>query len=437
MECPNRAMGLVVVIALSAACQGLEPTLAAKSEVRLGDSPAVVAEDLSPGAEYTLDVELTDALGRVWQSSASFRADESGRIDLARDAPVAGPYDGPNPFGLLSALRMPVPTPENWEPPTPRDFNEIVFALRRDGVEVASSMTRQWIFPPGVQSQRIGGGIVAEIFLGTGASNAPGILLLGGSGGGMAWARRTAALLADKGFAAMALSYFNDQALPDHLVEIPLEYVETALDSLRSRPEVDSASISLVGYSKGAELALLVASRRPDVGSVVAFAPGSAVFQGFRPPDYPVISSWSARGVSLPFVPNAYDEKFFDTFDGMYLWYRTLGQHDAFAEAAIPVERIQGDLLLISGADDQIWPATFMGEQIVARLRVNDFAYEVKHLTFPNAGHGIAAPPGEPLTGVADRLGGTPQGNGMARLEGWRAVIEFLGRGDVDEPGQD
>jgi dienelactone hydrolase len=402
----------------------------------LGDSPAVVAEDLSPGAEYTLDVELTDALGRVWQTSAEFRADDSGRIDLARDAPVAGPYHTPDPFGLLSAMRMPVPTPEDWQSPTPRNFNEIVFALKREGAEVASTTTRQWIFPPGVESEPIGGGVVAEIFYTTGATNAPGTMLLGGSGGGMGWSRRTAALLAEQGFVAMAVSYFNDRDLPDHLVEIPLEYVEAALDSLKSRPEVDSASISLVGYSKGAELSLLVASRRPDIGSVVAFAPGSAVFQGFRPPDYPVISSWSARGVGLPFVPNAYDEKFFDTFDGMYLWYRTLGQHDAFAEAAIPVEKIQGDLLLISGADDQIWPATLMGEQIIARLRVNDFAYKVKHLAFPNAGHGIAAPPGEPLTSVSDRLGGTPAGNGMARLEGWRAMLEFLGR-EVDEPEQD
>lgn len=42
----------------------------------------------------------------------------------------------------------------------------------------------------------------------------------------------------------------------------------------------------------------------------------------------------------------------------MYLWYRTLSQHDEFEKAAIPVEYINGDVLLISGIKDQIWRAT-------------------------------------------------------------------------------
>ncbi len=412
----------------SVACGGAEPRLMARDEVLMGESPEVIVQGLEPGVDYTLKVEMTDALLRVWQSESGFRADDLGRIDLSRDAPTIGVYETPDAFGVLSSMTMPTPTSEDWEPPTPRDFNDIAFELSRDGIEIASTEIRQWIFPPDVESELIGGSLRAELFRPGNMSNAPGVLLLGGSGGGMGWARRSAALLAKRGLAAMAVAYFNFGDLPRHLVEIPLEYVELALDSLKSRHEVDAARITLVGYSKGAELALLVASRRPDVRSVVAIAPGSAVFQGFRPPDYPVISSWSAEGVGLPFVPNAYDQKFFETFDGMYLWYKTLAQHDAFAAAAIPVENINGDILLISGVEDEIWPATFMAEQIVARLHVSDFAHRVRHLAFPGAGHGIAGPPGEPLTSVAERLGGTAAGNARARSQGWRALVDFLTR---------
>lgn len=180
------------------------------------------------------------------------------------------------------------------------------------------------------------------------------------------------------------------------------------------------------GYSKGAELALVVASRRPDVGAVVAYAPGSAVFQGFRPPRFPTISSWSLGGEPLAFVPNAYDDRFFDTFDGMYLWYRTLAQHEAVAAAAIEVEKIACDVLLLSGVEEKTWPATYMAEQIMGRLYLAEFPHQARHLPFPRAGHGIAAPPGEPTTSVAERLGGTAAGNAAARAAGWRAVEELL-----------
>ncbi|MBT8099176.1 MAG: dienelactone hydrolase, partial [Gammaproteobacteria bacterium] len=66
------------------------------------------------------------------------------------------------------------------------------------------------------------------------------------------------------------------------------------------------------------------------------------------------------------------------------------------------------------------------GEQIVARLKRKRFAHDIRHLAFPNAGHGIAAPPGEPLTAVSERLGGTVSGNAQARDIAWPAVIEFL-----------
>jgi dienelactone hydrolase len=418
---------LTILLAGPTACGGRNPTLSAKSEVVMGESLALVADGLEPGVRVGLSVDMTDTFGRAWHASAEFEADAFGRIDLATATPLDGPYSAPDPFALLAAMTMPSPPGDDWEPPAPVDYNELVFRLSRDGTVLDTATSRQWVVPPGATPSRLGGDLVAELFLPNSGAPARGVLLLGGSGGGMAWGRRNAALLAREGYATMALSYFNDEGLPAHMVELPLEYVERALDSLKARPGVRADQIAVMGYSKGAELALLIASRRPDVGAVVAIAPGSAAFQGFRPPDYPVVSTWSVEGAGTPFVPNAYDDRFFETYDGMYLWYRTLAQHDEMAAAAIPVERINGDILLLSGVDDRIWPSTLMGEQIVARLGVNEFEHSVRHLAFPEAGHAIAVPSGEPLTASVGRNGGTVAGNLRARTEGWAAILAFLG----------
>lgn len=389
--------------------------LEVSQEVVLGDALRLTLRGLDPAQELTLVAEMTDVLLRDWRVEAHSAADSRGEVRLSEEEVVA----------LLSGAAM-APLPEAWEAPPARDYNHINWSAAVDGQVVARAETRLWLIPPGIEGQRLGGTLVAELFTPPNLELAPGIVTLGGSGGGMQWARRTAALLAREGFAAMAVAYFNQDHLPAALVEIPLEYVYVALDSLKARPEVDSADVSLVGYSKGAELALLLASRRLDVRSVVAFAPGSAVFQGFRAPDYPILSSWSEEGVGLPFVPNAYDDRFFETYDGMYLWYRTLAQTDLLETAAIPVERIRGNILLISGVDDQIWPSTLMAEQIVARLGATEFVPTVRHLAFPEAGHGIAAPPGEPLTSVSMQLGGTAEGNAYARGVAWEAMLSFL-----------
>ncbi|WP_297696457.1 acyl-CoA thioester hydrolase/BAAT C-terminal domain-containing protein [uncultured Eudoraea sp.] len=84
----------------------------------------------------------------------------------------------------------------------------------------------------------------------------------------------------------------------------------------------------------------------------------------------------------------------------MYLWYRTLSQHDEFEKAAIPVEYINGDVLLISGIKDQIWRATYMSEQIISRLHIIEFEYYYEHIAIQFAGHGIADPPRHPRMGL-------------------------------------
>ena len=344
--------------------------------------------------------------------------------------PLDTSYEGADPFGLLWTMRMPEPPADDWVAPEPKDFSEITIRLMKDGHSMAQVTTQQWTMPQHIRRTPIHDlGLAAEWILPPGdRRKRPALLVLGGSGGGLDWASKMGALLANEGYVALALAYFNHPDLPKHLAQVPLEYVATALDFLAAQSEVDPQRIGIIGYSKGAELALLMAAYRPDVHAVVAIAPGCAAFQGFKPPEYPVVSSWTLNGADIPFVPNAYDSHFFETYDGMYLWYRTLAQHDAMEKASIAVEKINGNLLLLSGVEDRIWPSTLMAEHIMARLYVMDFPHKAKHLAFPEAGHGIALPPGEPTTGLSERLGGSPQGNAAARRQGWNAIKLFLAK---------
>src|SRR6185295_19827712 len=137
----------------------------------------------------------------------------------------------------------------------------------------------------------------------------PGVLALGGSDGGIpTYFQR---LLASERCACLALAYHATPKTQPALIEVPLERLERALRWLREHPRVatHAGRIGVIGASKGAELALLLAATFPDlVGPVVAYTPGSMVWSGldFTSPGRPC-STWTYQGTPLPFVPFAPD----------------------------------------------------------------------------------------------------------------------------------
>jgi dienelactone hydrolase len=101
---------------------------------------------------------------------------------------------------------------------------------------------------------------------------------------------------------------------------------------------------------------------------------------------------------------------------------------DAVARALIPVERIRAPLLLLSGQDDQMWPASDMARQIIERRRRHGTGAGDAHIDLPDAGH-FLRPPIIPTTvpwNDALVAGGTGPGNARAQREGWAAVLQFL-----------
>jgi dienelactone hydrolase len=268
-------------------------------------------------------------------------------------------------------------------------------------------------------------GLVAQYIHPTTPGRHPALLILGGSEGGSESVRRLAAPFAAQGYAVLALSYFRAGGLPQNLDQIPLEYFATGLRWLAARPDVDAARIGVFGISKGGEAALLVASRNPRIRATVAGVPSNVAWQGVIPPTWDNRSSWSEGGRPLPYLSYDFSRGFTSIFA---LYENALPSLAAHPDAAIPVERINGPVLLISGRADRLWPSSLMSDAVVARLRAHNFRFPVQHLAFENAGHAASSPPalGHNSQGPDSFVGGTEEGNAQARAESWRATLCFF-----------
>ena len=258
---------------------------------------------------------------------------------------------------------------------------------------------------------------VANLHLPAGKGPFPGVLLVGGSGGGIGWQDYMGEILAEKGFASLALAYFGMEGLPESLELIPIEYFQKGLDYLAAHEAVDAKRIGVIGVSKGGEVALLLASYDPRVRAVVAFAPSAVVFQSIAK-GFPRTSSWTYKGKPLSFVPYVQMQSG-ETLADMYR--RSLDQKDEVAEAAIPVENINGPILLISGKADTLWPSTYLGEMVMERLRAHAFPHRNQHVAYEDAGHLISS-----IRSDATRRGGTQEGNARAQRDGQLQTIDFL-----------
>jgi dienelactone hydrolase len=104
---------------------------------------------------------------------------------------------------------------------------------------------------------------------------------------------------------------------------------------------------------------------------------------------------------------------------------RGLEDQEAATRAEIPVERINGPVLLISGKDDAMWPSERLAEIARRRLAAHHFPHPYRHLAYEGAGHMIGTPyqpttvlaSRHPLTGEMFAYGGTPKGYARARAD--------------------
>jgi dienelactone hydrolase len=266
-------------------------------------------------------------------------------------------------------------------------------------------------------------GLVGTLFYSGTPSSA--ILILGGASGELKEAK--AEQLASHGFATLALAYFGHESLPPTLNRIPLEYFVKAIQWLQQREGIQR--IGLWGGSRGAELSLLLGTLFPDqIHAIAAHVPSSVVYGAFDVQNSP---AWTLQGE--PIIPNApfifpqhHDEQ--TPIAATPYFLKGMEDKSSFARSAIPVEKLQCPLLLISAEDDQMWPSALFAKQIVERLAEHRSSIPCTHISYPCVGHCPANGTAE-LHPVLKRwfaYGGNPEENAAAAHDWWEQTVHFF-----------
>jgi dienelactone hydrolase len=423
----RRVVGALALGSLATAVVAQSPSTARielepPGDALVGEPIAMRATGLPADVDVVLFSGLVDRQGRQWVGESTFRSTAEGVVDPALQAPIDGAWEGIDARGpFWTPARKTKGGP--YDAPADGKAERIVISALVDGQPLATASALRWFRRPGVEELLVDvEGLVARMFVGPGDDPKRGVIVVPGSGGGLP--TQTAEQLASRGYASLALAYFGEPGLPADLESVPLEYVDLAIDWFRAHPRVDAERVALMGGLKGGELTFVVGSRRTDLRALVPVVPSSVVFQSIAD-HWPRTSSWSVGGEDLPFVPYVVPTSYRETGRLSLLYEESLKDREVVEHAAIAVERAGCPILMITGRDDWVWPATAMCSEVVARLEASEFPYEFVHLAYDDVGHEVLAPGYRPVS-WSPRVGGTRQGHAAAQADAWAAMLGFL-----------
>ena len=393
----------------------------------------ILVQGVAPGARVTVTVVQHLEGADVNTAQATFTADRRGQVDTAAVGPVAGTYAGREPLGLFWSGTTRPATGDDPAPGQARvtaDVNGTKVASGTVAVRPAPTRYRSSTdtpFPGAVWARPIDG------------RRHPVVIVLGGSEGGSGTARSIAPLFAAQGYATLGLPYYDPgydptdrlPSLPRSFTDIPVNRLAIVRRWLERQPQADAHRIGIWGVSKGAEFALVAASRYGWIKAVTAVVPSDLVWEGWGPPG-PKTASFAFNGRPLAFEPYAdMEAELAKAARGERMDMRHA--HEAgraanpgrIAAARIPVERFRGRLLLIAGGRDGIWPSAEMAANIVtSRAKAHRWT---QLIVDPFANHFLGGPGTMPIAGLVTP-GSEASGIAHARARGWEATFALFRR---------
>lgn len=219
------------------------------------------------------------------------------------------------------------------------------------------------------------------------------VIVMSGSNGGMSLTEKEARFYQQNGIPALALALFKTKQTQKDLDRVPIEYVEKAIAWLKKR---GYQRIAIDGTSKGSELALLVGTMFPDITCVIARVPSYFVSEGLRASGISKnpsgTSCWSYRGKELPFA--SYRARKFNMLKMLRkekeLHILTFNRGKKVTpKTIIPVEKINGPVLLLSSRHDEVWESYKSSCIMEKKLTDAAFPFAHKHIAFPNLSHAM------------------------------------------------
>lgn len=244
------------------------------------------------------------------------------------------------------------------------------------------------------------------------------LIIVGGSEGGMPTSDEND-VFTKAGYPTLELGYFGTTNTPSLLELIPLEYFFKAIEKFKAYPDVRDKKIVIYGISKGGELALLLGSVNPEINGVITHFPSSVAFQSLNFKNE-ITSSWTLDGEEVPFMPYApFDFSTIKNEEYLDFYIKCIEQEKYLEESTIKVENINGPILLLSGEEDTMWPATRMSNDIIKRLDKHEFKFGYEHISYKDAGHTLNP----------DFIrGGSSEGNKFACEDSKKQILNYLNK---------
>ncbi|XP_013822745.2 PREDICTED: LOW QUALITY PROTEIN: putative acyl-coenzyme A thioesterase 6 [Capra hircus] len=402
-------------------------TLEPAGRCRWDEPVRIAVRGLAPGQPVTLRASLRDEKGALFRAHARYCADAAGLLDLERARALGGSFAGLEPMGLFWALEPRKPFNGDL---VKRDV-QTPFAVELevlDGHEpeaqrlLGRAVHERDFLAPGVRREPVRAGRVrGTLFLPPGSKPFPGILDLFGSSGGLCEYR--ASLLAGHGFAVLALAYFRFEDLPEHLNDVCLEYFEEAVDFMLQHPKVKGPGVGLLGYSKGGDLCLSMASFLKGITATVVI--NACVANTLAPLRY--------KDMIIPEL--SYDLKKYTITESGFLnfvdiWGNPLEKTNH--QSLIPLEKAQGPFLFIVSMDDHNWKSEVYARIASERLQAHG-KDRPQIIYYPGTGHCID-PPYFPLCRASVHAvlgqpvfqGGEPKAHSNAQADAWQQIQTFF-----------
>ncbi|XP_067680470.1 bile acid-CoA:amino acid N-acyltransferase-like isoform X3 [Haliotis asinina] len=426
-------------------CRGMRTLATAVPKLTVSPQTALVDEKvcvkvsgLKPSQRVTLHASLTEKT--VFAACGHFTGDEHGCINVTTQASCGGTYTGVDGMGLLWSM-IPALGESKMARLSKRDVTEpfsVHFSLLEGHLDlnqcdvkaaIVTTMTERWYKARSVKQITVREGrLRGSLFLPAGDGPFPGVIDMFGSTGGLVETR--AALLASHGFAALALGYMGYDDLPKDLNDLDLDYFLDAVEWLQSQSAICLNGIGVVGVSKGAELAMLMATFSPKVAAVVNISGCLA----FTFTDLKRIGAEAIKGVKIDLGGVVVTDAGIITRDAYRGWEL----------ATIPFWQSEANFLLVYGEDDQCW--NVHGAKMIVNSLPAEKRKNVEMQFYPSAGH-LIEPPYTPhcyssfhkIAGMNLVWGGSPKPHAHAQQDAWHKALSFLhlhlGQGQGQDQG--
>ncbi|XP_034558885.1 acyl-coenzyme A thioesterase 1-like [Notolabrus celidotus] len=390
----------------------------------LFDDPVqVTVAGLRSRQVVTMRARSTDEKGVVFSSSATYRADGDGDIDLNKDPSLSGTYVGVEPMGLLWSMKADS-LHKRFQKIKALNPHTVKFSVHEEeGKMLAEATNERVLMGDGVSRIPVKeGNVRGVLFTPPGPGPFPAVLDLYTFGGGVS--EKRASLLANRGFVVLTVALYGHDDMPKNISEIHLDYFEEAIEFLRNHEKVGGKGVGVISISKSGDLALSAATYLSGVEATVWINGHSANTI------YPL---YYKKTLTLP--PLMFDfDKIIPAESGACIIKH--GVHDPTAEenkaTLVPIEKAKGHFLFVVSEDDLNWDSKGYSEEMVARLKHHG-KDNFESVCYPGAGHYLEPPYGpycpSAYHGVVKRVvlwGGEPRSHAAAEVHMWKKIQEFF-----------